>query len=428
MLQDPNKELLHQLFAMTFQGIKPGLERIQQMLQTLNNPHLLFPVIHVAGTNGKGSTSSILASVLRSAGYKVGLYTSPHIVSFNERIKINAENISDSDVARLASPLMEEARQIGGTFFEVTTAMAFQYFAEQRVDVAVIEVGMGGRLDATNVVEPILSVITAIDLDHTEYLGNTIAKIAAEKGGIIKCGIPVIVSEQSPHHRAEVYKTLTDIAEKINSQVVFADDVVKVEIDHVHPDLSMSVSVIDDDFLHYYNVDIAGAHQAANVATVLAAIPFLQRLYFINADQLRYGIEHVREQSGLYGRVTLINKTPTTVLDVSHNPAGITTLANTLSAAGYVTPNWNVVFGAMQDKDVAGMLKAAAVFAGHFHLCTPKIARAASVDELEKLLTEFSSISYTVHASVADAFRSAQLAGPTIVCGSFHVADEVLTS
>jgi dihydrofolate synthase / folylpolyglutamate synthase len=299
MSTDPTKELLNELFSMTFHGIKPGLDRILHLLSELSNPQLRYPVIHVAGTNGKGSTCSMLASVLRSAGYKVGLYTSPHIRDFGERIRVNGEVIADTDILRLASPLIKSAKPVGGTFFEVTTALAFQYFAEQRVDVAVVEVGMGGRLDATNVVEPMLTVITSVDFDHTEFLGDSITKIATEKGGIIKPGIPVVVGSQDQQHANAVVLTLARIAEVKNSPMILANNVVKVDVDKIHPDFSMSVSVIDEESLHYYNVGVAGDHQASNVATTLAAIPYLQSVYFISPDQVRYGLEHLEQQSGL---------------------------------------------------------------------------------------------------------------------------------
>ena len=180
--KDSIQDLLHYLFSLHRFGIKPGLERIQFLLSFLDNPETLYPCIHIAGTNGKGSVCSILASILQSAGYKTGLYTSPHIRLFNERIRINGECIPDEDIARLASKLMPEIEKEHTTFFEVTTAMAFAWFAEQNVDIAIIETGMGGRLDATNVMEsPLATIITSIDLDHTEYLGSDLLSIAAKK-------------------------------------------------------------------------------------------------------------------------------------------------------------------------------------------------------------------------------------------------------
>ncbi len=191
------EEILAHLFSLQRFGIKPGLERTQHLLNFLGNPQNSFPSVHIAGTNGKGSVCSMLASVFMEAGYKTALYTSPHLVRFNERIRVNIIEISDNDIIRLAEILMPEGEKIGATFFEITTAMAFRYFAEQKVNVAVIETGLGGRFDSTNVLKPLLSVITSLDIDHTEYLGKTIKDIAFEKAGIIKENTPVIVSRNS---------------------------------------------------------------------------------------------------------------------------------------------------------------------------------------------------------------------------------------
>ncbi|MBI3259291.1 MAG: bifunctional folylpolyglutamate synthase/dihydrofolate synthase, partial [Ignavibacteriae bacterium] len=188
-------EILTRLFSLHRFGIKPGLERTLSLLELLENPHTKFPSIHVAGTNGKGSTSSMLAAILTAAGYKTGLYTSPHIREFNERIRINGVPISDVDIARFAVPLLDESEKASTTFFEITTVMAFAYFAEQKVDIAIIETGLGGRLDSTNVILPEVSIITSIDLDHTQYLGLTLESITGEKAAIIKPETPVVIAE-----------------------------------------------------------------------------------------------------------------------------------------------------------------------------------------------------------------------------------------
>ena len=261
--------LLDELFAMTVIGIKPGLDRIEKLCDGLDNPQNRYPIVHVAGTNGKGSTSAMFASVLQAADYKVGLYTSPHVRVFNERISINGKQISDADLARLARPLIDAAKAIGGTFFEVTTALAFQWFAEERVDIAIIETGLGGRLDATNVVQPMVSVITSIDIDHTEYLGTTLESIAKEKAGIIKGAAPCIIGETL----AELRPVFDDVAQRLHTYNVYAHDDLHVEVDKCHPDFTMTVSVIDQTFRSYYTTDLCGAHQAGNIATVLATIP-----------------------------------------------------------------------------------------------------------------------------------------------------------
>ena len=416
------KPLLDELFAMTFHGIKPGLDRITTLLDTIDHPERRYPVIHVAGTNGKGSTCSMLASILQHAGYRVGVYTSPHIRRFNERIRVNGAMIDDDAIARLARPLMDAAAPIGGTFFEVTTAMALQYFAERRVDVAVIETGLGGRLDATNIVEPMLSIITAIDYDHMEYLGTTLPKIAGEKAGIIKEGAPVVIGDT----QHELRTVFSSTAEQRHAPITYASDVIKVEVDALRKDLTMSVSVVADESLRYYDVDLCGRHQAQNVAGVLAALPILRDVYFIDEAHVRDGLRTVRQTTGLGGRIELLSSDPLVVMDVSHNPAGIRTLASTLEQCGYPPSSWQVVFGAMADKDVEGMLNALRPLAATLHVCTPDLPRAMPVDQLHDLAMASDLSPVVSHVSVAEACGMASAMGPTVVCGSFHVADEAM--
>ena len=423
--------LLTELFAMTYHsGIKPGLERTEHLLATLDDPHLRVPVIHIAGTNGKGSTSAMLSSILQQAGYNVGLYTSPHISRFNERIRINGQMITDDDIARMARPLMDEAKNVGGTFFEITTALAFQYFAEKRVDVAVIETGLGGRLDSTNVVSPIASIITSIGLDHTEYLGDTLVKIASEKAGIIKEGAPAIVGSVSTGKTDEECQALREVFEQkaaaVHTSVTFAESVVKVDVDDIHPDMTMSVSVINGDFLHYYETDLAGRHQAQNIGTVIAALPSLRDVIFIDEAHIRDGLRQIRKNTGFSGRVQIVGTAPTTVLDVSHNPAGIQALHDTLRDAGYNNHSWHVVFGAMRDKDIMGMLTELEPLTSSLHLCTPDFDRAARIPALQHLADRVGYKRISTHASVAEAVKRARMRGPTLICGSFHVAEEAI--
>ena len=418
---------------MTFNGIKPGLERIEALCDEMGSPQNRLCVIHVAGTNGKGSTSAMLASIIQAAGYTVGLYTSPHISVFNERIRINGAMIADADIERLAVPLIAHAKTIGGTFFEVTTALALAWFAERRVDVAIIETGLGGRLDATNVVSPMLSVITHIDLDHTEYLGHTLTSIAKEKAGIIKKGAPVIVGSQqrseatsSATAAADINAVFTAKAHEENTPITFADNVVHVEVDNIHPDLTMTVSAIRNGSLEYYDVDIAGTHQAQNVATVLAAVEQLTSTLFVNADHVRDGLASVRSRTGLHGRIQLLRNQPPAILDVCHNPGGIAALRATLAQAGYPEHGWHVVFGVMRDKDIVGMLSELRPLVTTLHLCAPAIERAATVQALEQIAITTGYQRVTTHTSVLAATNRACMRGAAIICGSFHVAEEAL--
>ncbi len=416
-------DLLSELFAMTFHaGIKPGLDRITQLCAMLDDPQLRYPVIHVAGTNGKGSTCAILASILREAGYKVGLYSSPHVRRFNERIRVNGTMISDEDIARMARPLMDLAKENGGTFFEVTTAMAFRHFADHRVDVAVIETGLGGRLDATNIVQPFVSVITRIDYDHMEYLGTTLTMIAGEKAGIIKEGAPAIIGPQD----AGLRPVFARRAESVHTTCTFAEDTVLCELDTVHPDLTMTVSVTRDDDRRYYTTDLCGDHQTSNIATALAAVPAIRSVYFVEEDHVRDGLANVKANTGLLGRCDVITRDPLTVIDVAHNPGGLAALRTTLHSAGYADGTLQVVFGAMADKDVGGMLDAIAPMASTLHLCAPNIPRALPVEDLLNMAFSRGLTHAVAHSGVRHALAAAQASGPTLVCGSFHVLDEAL--
>lgn len=417
------QNILDELFAMTFHaGIKPGLERITTLCASVGNPEAHLPVIHVAGTNGKGSTCSMLASILTHAGYRTALYTSPHIRHFRERIRINGVAISDEDIAHYAVPLMTTARDIGGTFFEVTTAMALQYFADQRVDVVVLETGLGGRLDATNIVGPLVSVITQIDMDHMEYLGTTLAAIAGEKAGIIKPETPVVVG----HHGTDVRSVFERKAERERAPIVFADDVVDVQCDRILPDLHMSVAATFNDDRRYLMTDLAGAHQTRNIATVLTTLPIIRSAYHIDEEHVEQGLRSVRTTTGLAARCELVNMKPPVVHDVSHNPGGLRALVETLLAAGFPEHSFHVVFGVMSDKDVDGMLRELLPISHTLHCCSPHVTRSLPVNELVARAYRAGHRQITSSESVADAYRRAATEeAPTVACGSFHVIDEV---
>lgn len=416
------KPLLDELFLMTVIGIKPGLERIVLLCDSIDNPQNRYPIVHVAGTNGKGSTCAMLASILQAAGYKTGLYTSPHILRFNERVRINGEMIPDEDLARLARPLMDTAKPVAGSFFEVTTALAFQWFAEKRVDIAIIETGLGGRLDATNIVHPLVSVITSVDIDHTEYLGTTLVSIAKEKAGIMKDAAPCVIGETL----AELRPVFDALADSVNAPTIYAHDIVHVEVDKCHPDLTMTVSAIDQTFRSYYTTDLCGPHQASNIATVLATLPILQDVYFIDEDNIRTGLRNVRASTGLAGRIELVRADPPVVLDVAHNPAGIEAMADTLRACGYGSEMWHVVFGVMADKDALAMLQALLSITDTLHVCEPLVARALPVATLQAFAQSVGFDRIVVHSTVGDATLASMAKGPTLICGSFHVAEEAL--
>jgi len=425
--------LLDELFAMAFVGIKPGLERIEVLCASVGDPQDTYPVIHVAGTNGKGSLCAMIAAVLQGAGLKVGLYTSPHIERFNERIRVNGVQIADVDVARLARPLMDAAVAIQGTFFEVTTAMAFQYFAEQRVEVAVIETGLGGRLDATNIVSPMLTAITSIDFDHMEYLGSTLESIAGEKAGIIKAGTPCVIAEP----RRELRAVFEARSLQVGAPFVFVDDEVHVDVDTMHPDLSMTVSVITRDDRFYVTTDLCGAHQARTVATVIACWPYLEQLLpraavDVLSDAQRRAwylpLAAIHELTGLQGRIQLLQTEPPVILDVAHNPASMAALVQTLRACGYQEHSLNVVFGVMADKDASVMIDILYPMVRHLYACAPAYKRAMPAQGVAQIAAEHDIPAITTHESVVAAVQAAVATHtPVLICGSFYVAEEALS-
>ena len=306
-------------------GINLGLERIERLMKALGDPQLRFQSIHVAGTNGKGSTCAMIASILKEAGHKVGLYTSPHLFDYPERIKINGNDISRRDFERGLAKIRKISRAWPEqpTVFEVLTALAFWYFAEKKIDYAVVEVGMGGRLDATNVITPLVSVITNIDLEHKAVLGNTLAKIAIEKGGIIKPRVPVITGEEKP----EVLPVLRHQAEKKGS--------VLIQVNSRGAGLRSG---------------LIGEHQKINAACALAAV----RLAGIKASKA--AILRGLVKTKWPARFQVVAKKPLTIIDGAHNPAGMATLVATLRSA-YPGHKFTFIIGAQGDKDAAGMLR-----------------------------------------------------------------------
>ena len=421
--KDSIQDLLNYLFSLHRFGIKPGLDRIQFLLSFLENPETLYPCIHVAGTNGKGSVCSILASILQSAGYKTGLYTSPHIRLFNERIRINGECIPDEDIARLASKLMPEIEKEHTTFFEVTTAMAFAWFAEQNVDIAIIETGMGGRLDATNVIEsPLATIITSIDLDHTEYLGSDLLSIASEKAGIMKKGSPIIIGES----RIELLSFFKSFAiHKQASSCIIIDEKSAVHSVLYNRDLSMHIDLsIGNQKYVEVKSERAGLHQIRNIQTALLALHEISELFPCDELSIRKGIEFTSLISGIHGRIQLLQTNPPIIIDVGHNPACIKRLLETIDMCGYSHNKWQIVFGAMSDKPIQEMLGLFAPYCDVLLACSPNIERAMPASQLALLSKDF--IQDTEYfQSVADAvYKGIDSKKPLLITGSFYLAEE----
>ncbi|GDX65033.1 bifunctional folylpolyglutamate synthase/dihydrofolate synthase [Chlorobiota bacterium] len=421
--KDSIQDLLNYLFSLHRFGIKPGLDRIQFLLSFLENPETLYPCIHVAGTNGKGSVCSILASILQSAGYRTGLYTSPHIRLFNERIRINGECIPNEDIARLASKLMPEIEKEHTTFFEVTTAMAFAWFAEQNVDIAIIETGMGGRLDATNVIEsPLATIITSIDLDHTEYLGSDLLSIASEKAGIMKIGSPVIIGES----RIELLSFFKSFAiHKQASSCIIIDEKSAVYSVLYNRDLSMHIDLsIGNQKYVEVKSERAGLHQIRNIQTALLALHEISELFPCDELSIRKGIEFTSLISGIHGRIQLLQTNPPVIIDVGHNPACIKRLLETIDMCGYSHNKWQIVFGAMADKPIQEMIRLFAPYCDVLLACSPNIERAMPASQLALLSKDF--IQDTEYfQSVAEAvYQGIDSKKPLLITGSFYLAEE----
>ena len=327
---------------------KEGLQNTLALDKHFNHPHTNFKTIHIAGTNGKGSCSHSLASILQEAGYKVGLYTSPHLVDFRERIRVNGQCISKERVVKFVEDERKFFEPLHPSFFELTTALAFKYFDEQKVDIAIIEVGLGGRLDCTNIISPILSIITNISFDHTQFLGDTLAKIAAEKAGIIKKSVPVIIGEANEETRP-VFQSK---ANEVNSDIVFAED---------NAIVTSSSPIVDGG--RRYNLsnnstlvgELSGDYQERNMNTILCACNILKQMNIIkNDDIIAKGLTNICKNTGLLGRWQTIQNNPTVVCDTGHNVGGWNYLAPQIKRQQ--CNQLRIVFGMVDDKDINSVM------------------------------------------------------------------------
>ena len=316
---------------------KPGLQTTFALDDHFGHPHQKYKTIHIAGTNGKGSSSHTLAAILQSQGYKVGLYTSPHLVDFRERIRVNGECVPEQYVIDFVEENRTFFEPLHPSFFELTTAMALKYFAEQKVDYAVIEVGLGGRLDCTNIITPILSIITNISFDHTQFLGNTLAEIAGEKAGIIKPGVPVVIGEYLPETRP----VFENKAKAENAPILFAQD--------------FDVTRLENSETCDVDMELKGSYQERNKKTILTALHILRQKLAISDEAICEGFAHVCELTGLRGRWEKLNDTPLTICDTGHNLAGWNYLAPQINSVKAETKH--IVFGMVDDKDVAHVLQ-----------------------------------------------------------------------
>ncbi len=405
---------------------KADLSGTLALLKALGNPQEHFKVIHVAGTNGKGSVSHIIASVLQQAGYKTGLYTSPHLRDFRERIRINGSMIPRESVMDFVDKNKKAFDRIEPSFFEMTVGMAYDYFAEEKVDFAVLETGMGGRLDSTNVSNPVLSVITHIDFDHTQFLGDTLEKIAAEKAGIIKEGIPVVIGRR----QAETVPVFEKKAAEKNSELIFAEDHVELKPLHTakplekHYDIWLDNQLIIEDF----NSPLLGNYQSENMATALQAIELLNQKKIIQTDYatIRDGLENTIKNTHLAGRWQIINKNPLTIVDTGHNRDGLLAIRQQLQETDY--RNLHFVLGMVSDKSHDGLLQLLPKKATYY-FCKADIPRGLDAEILKEKAFK-TGLNGNSYPSVMHAYQSAvNNAGPNdlvFVGGSTFVVAEVI--
>ena len=405
-------------------AMKKDLHNTIALCNHLGNPQDKFKTIHVAGTNGKGSTSHMLAAVLQKAGYKTGLYTSPHLKDFRERIRVNGEMISESYVVDFTEKEKDLIEEISPSFFEVTVAMAFAYFEEQQVDIAVIEVGLGGRLDSTNIILPELSVITNISFDHTNLLGNTLQEIAYEKAGIIKPGIPVVIGEKQD----ESYPVFTEKAATTNSELIFASTELH-NSDTRREKTELVTSVYHGSSLLYKDLrlDLTGTYQLKNVLTVIQSVLTLNKIGFNIPDQAVYSaLAHTVAITGLQGRWQTIGTNPLVICDTGHNIAGINEVLENIQATPH--EQLHIVIGMLKDKDVSSVLQLLPKTASYY-FCQPLLERALAAQELATQAEKYGlkGLVYgTVHAALDAAKSDAAINDLIFVGGSTFVVAEVL--
>ncbi|MBS1519799.1 MAG: bifunctional folylpolyglutamate synthase/dihydrofolate synthase [Bacteroidetes bacterium] len=384
-------------------AFKKDLTNTLELCKRLGDPHKKFKSVHIAGTNGKGSTSHMLAAILQKAGYKTGLYTSPHLRDFRERIRINGQMISEDEVIDFVKEHRQDFEDIRPSFFEMTVAMAFDAFARAKVDIAIVEVGLGGRLDSTNVITPLLSVITNIGWDHMNMLGDTLQLIAGEKAGVIKPGIPVIVGE----YQAEVADVFREKAQQEKSSISFASDewnVYPTGIDQVGY-LDFKIEKMSPLTYMHLQLDLTGTYQLKNVKPVMSAIQELRKQgYAIADDNIRAALSQVKKLTGLHGRWETLSHRPLTICDTGHNPEGITEVLKNIESTPH--ENLHIVMGMVNDKDISKIL---AMLPKHatYYFCKPDIPRGLDAELLQQKAEAF-GLHGEIYVSVKAALKAAQ--------------------
>lgn len=431
MLTDPEiySKTVNYLYDLQKHGIKLGLSNIERLTDILGKPQNSFRSVHIAGTNGKGSTTTMIASILRTSGWKVGMFTSPHLKSFTERIRVNGIPISESDVVSLTHKIRESfaGTDLNPTFFEVVTALAFYYFALNKVDWAVIETGMGGRFDATNIIHPELSIITNIDIDHAEYLGDSIAAISHEKAGIIKQGVPVITAARQP----EAIKKLSETAASINSAIhIYGKDFTSSPVS-----AGLNRQLFDYKgyrTLENISLNLSGSYQTVNASLVLRAMELLNESGE-NIDDI--STRNSLSEIDLEGRLEVVSEAPFIILDSAHNPEAAGRLSCSLKEL-FPGKKITMIIGIMKDKDITGILKPILEISDSIIFTRPEGERAASPEEINKHATRLiknnsaiKHVSVTLTDTVGEALRTAKKMwlDDSIICvtGSFYTTGKV---
>lgn len=382
---------------------KANLDNTYALMELLNNPHQKIKCIHIAGTNGKGSTSNMLASILQEAGYKTGLYTSPHLKDFRERIRVNGEMANEEWIADFVTHYKNDFDKIAPSFFEMTTAMAFAYFDAMQTDINIIETGLGGRLDSTNVINPIVSIITNIGYDHMNLLGDTLPKIAVEKAGIIKPNCPVIISE-TQEGLASVFQNKSS---ELNSPILFADQQwgIHHELKSVF-DESMHVSAINHQTKNKitFNCQLTGPYQSKNIAGVLACIDELNKHNYAISDlNIQNGMHNIKSNTGFKGRWYKLQERPLVMCDTAHNKDGLQQVLPVVS--NYSNGNVRVVLGMVDDKDIASVLPLFPTNA-KYYFCKADIPRGLDASILKEKANAF-DLTGSTYASVKEALDNA---------------------
>lgn len=394
------------------------------LCRAAGDPQNKIKTIHVAGTNGKGSVSHMLAAIFQQCGYKTGLYTSPHLKDFRERIKINGKFIEEAFVISFVEKMKNVSEQINPSFFELTVVMALQYFADKNVDIAIIETGLGGRLDSTNVITPELSIITNIGYDHINILGDTLEKIAFEKAGIIKLNVPVIIGEALP----DTKNIFVEKAKQCNAKIIFSEEKFNITNSILNNNLEVEVFEKAKNKKENYILDLNGIYQQKNLITVLAAIDELNKSGFnLEKENINIALSSVKKNTGLHGRWDVIHHMPMIALDVAHNEDGIKQLLQQISLYNY--NNLHIVFGLVKDKDANKILSLLPKKA-NYYFTKAQIPRALPEDELIETATihnlqgeKYPEVNEALKAAITKASKEDLI----IVCGSVFLVGEVNT-